>query len=188
MRLQEPEPHEIVDLDCPWWRTPCGTAKTPYKTIPWVDAHAFDLGAWMAPKCVVLAWTTGPTHLQEAAVFRTWMERFKLYEAGIAYVWIKTSRKTGEPIGASGPRPRLVKQLGEYVQAFTTQARGRVFPLLTQSQVQFVFAPKPRRNEHSRKPPEVRDRTVELLGDRKRVELFARDEAPGWNRWGDEAP
>jgi N6-adenosine-specific RNA methylase IME4 len=33
---------------------------------------------------------------------------------------------------------------------------------------------------HSAKPPEVRDRLVALLGDVPRVELFAREAAPGW--------
>ena len=40
--------------------------------------------------------------------------------------------------------------------------------------------------EHSRKPEEVPERIVQLLGDLPRVELFAREEAPGWVAWGDE--
>ena len=88
--------------------------------------------------------------------------------------------------GASGPPPKLVKQLGEQVIALTTRKRGRVFPLLTEAQPQWVFAPKPGRGSHSRKPPVVRDNIVELLGDRPRVELFAREHPPGWNAWGDE--
>lgn len=185
MILDRPAPHQIVYLDPSWFRTPCGTAKTPYKTMTWPELHAFDLGAWLAKDALVFCWMTGPTHLKEAAVLATWCERFGLHEAGIAYIWIKTT-KSGKPIGASGPRPKLVKQLGEVVIALTTRKRGRVFPLLTESQSQWVFAPKPKRGDHSRKPPVVRDRIVELLGDRPRVELFARDEAPGWNAWGDE--
>lgn len=29
---------------------------------------------------------------------------------------------------------------------------------------------------------------VELMGDLPRIELFAREAAPGWDAWGDEAP
>jgi N6-adenosine-specific RNA methylase IME4 len=69
----------------------------------------------------------------------------------------------------------------------TTRKRGRVFPLLTEAQVQTVFAPKPRRGEHSRKPAKVRSNIVELLGDhRSKAELFAREEFEGWNAFGDE--
>ena len=42
--------------------------------------------------------------------------------------------------------------------------------------------------EHSRKPAEIRDRIVELCGDVPRIELFARQSADGWDRWGNEAP
>lgn len=41
---------------------------------------------------------------------------------------------------------------------------------------------------HSKKPDETRRRIVELLGDVPRLELFARDRAPGWDAWGNEAP
>lgn len=42
--------------------------------------------------------------------------------------------------------------------------------------------------QHSAKPPIVRDRIVELMGDVPRIELFARDAAEGWDVWGLEAP
>jgi N6-adenosine-specific RNA methylase IME4 len=42
------------------------------------------------------------------------------------------------------------------------------------------------REHHSKKPDEVRNRIVELLGDLPRVELFAREEHDGWHRWGNE--
>ena len=42
--------------------------------------------------------------------------------------------------------------------------------------------------QHSRKPAETRDRIVELMGDLPRIELFAREAAPGWDAWGNEPP
>ena len=42
------------------------------------------------------------------------------------------------------------------------------------------------REEHSKKPDETRDRIVRLMGDLPRVELFARQTAPGWEVWGNE--
>lgn len=48
------------------------------------------------------------------------------------------------------------------------------------------------RAEHSRKPPEVRNRIVNLMGDIPRIELFARErnelfnEYDGWDVWGNE--
>ena len=40
--------------------------------------------------------------------------------------------------------------------------------------------------EHSKKPEEARRRIVALMGDLPRVELFARQPAPGWDVWGNE--
>ena len=34
----------------------------------------------------------------------------------------------------------------------------------------------------------ARRRIVELLGDVPRIELFARQRAPGWDAWGDQTP
>ena len=48
---------------------------------------------------------------------------------------------------------------------------------------QVIFEPT---REHSRKPDCTRDRIVDLLGDLPRVELFARQTAPGWDSWGDQ--
>ena len=53
-----------------------------------------------------------------------------------------------------------------------------------ESQIQFeakVYA-------HSSKPAQVRDMIVELCGDLPRLEMFARDQVPGWDCWGNEAP
>ena len=42
--------------------------------------------------------------------------------------------------------------------------------------------------EHSRKPDEVREWILALLGDEPRIELFARQITPGWDVWGNEVP
>ena len=40
--------------------------------------------------------------------------------------------------------------------------------------------------EHSKKPDIVRDKIVELCGDVKRIELFARDSYEGWDCEGNQ--
>jgi N6-adenosine-specific RNA methylase IME4 len=40
--------------------------------------------------------------------------------------------------------------------------------------------------EHSRKPDEIRERIVQLIGDVPRIELFARQRFKGWDASGDE--
>lgn len=101
---------------------------------------------------------------------------------GVAFVWIKTKRD-GSPIGAQGVRPSIVKPLTEFVLAASRVPNGRPMPLGSESVVQTVFAP---RREHSRKPDEVRERIEQLYPDARRLEVFARTSAPGWDVWGNE--
>ena len=42
------------------------------------------------------------------------------------------------------------------------------------------------RTKHSKKPDIVRENIVKLLGDRPRIELFARQKTEGWDVWGNE--
>lgn len=48
---------------------------------------------------------------------------------------------------------------------------------------QLVVAPI---KEHSRKPNEIKDRIIQLVGDLPRIELFARQKTEGWDVWGNE--
>lgn len=48
---------------------------------------------------------------------------------------------------------------------------------------QLIFSPLRR---HSEKPPETRDKIVELMGELPRIELFARQKIDGWDCWGNE--
>ncbi len=179
--------YQILYADFPWPYTSFGTARLPYKSLSWDQIARFPWHHYMADQCVVFYWATGPYLIQQVFLLLYWMQRYNLRYLGMPYVWVKT-RKDGKPIGAAGPRPTLVKPLDEFVLAFTNVKRGRPFPLLTEAQNQNVFAPKPKRGEHSRKPAEVRRRIVELLGDRPRLELFARDNPEGWDVLGDETP
>lgn len=177
--------YEIVYADFPWPYTSFGTAKLPYRCMTIAEISNFDWSRFIAKRCIVFSWATGPALEIAFECSRVWKQRHGLHWVGVPYIWVKT-KKDGTPIKASGPRPRLVKSLDEFVLAFSTTPNERTFPLLTESQVQHVFAQKPKRGEHSRKPAVIRDMIVELLGRRPRIELFARERVRGWDAWGDE--
>jgi site-specific DNA-methyltransferase (adenine-specific) len=50
---------------------------------------------------------------------------------------------------------------------------------------QLIFSPL---RKHSQKPDEAREKIIELKGggNLKRLELFAREKADGWDIWGNE--
>lgn len=175
--------YEIILADFPWPYKPCGTAKLPYESMGWESIRAFPWQEFLGPKCVIFSWIASSSiFAQQMQVHLEWAAKYKWHSAGIPYIWDKLCQD-GSPIGATGPRARLVKAQKELLTAWTTTP-GRTFPLLTERQRQAVAAP---RTEHSVKPPIVRDLIVELLGDRPRLELFARQEVDGWDQIGAEA-
>jgi len=177
--------YEIIYADFPVPYTSFGTAKLPYQQMTEEEICEFDWGRWMAKHCIAFVWATCPKLDVIMRAGEEWRRRWGLHFQGVPFIWVKTT-KDGAAIGASGPRPRLVKPLDELVLAFSTTPNRRTFPLQSESIRQHQFAPKSR--THSRKPAIIRDKIVELLGDRPRIELFARERVPGWNGWGDEYP
>lgn len=177
---------EISYSDFPWSYTSFGTAKLPYESMTNDEIAGFDWSPIVQGEHIAFVWATGPK-LDVALECGACWKQHGLHYQGVAFVWVKT-KLDGTPIGASGPRPRLVKPIDEFVLAYSTTPKRRTFPLLSEKVNQNVFAPKPRKGEHSRKPPAVRDRIVTLLGDRPRIELFAREVVPGWDGHGDEYP
>jgi N6-adenosine-specific RNA methylase IME4 len=197
--------YEIVYADFPWMYSSFGTAKLTYQQMTEPEIAAFDWSRFMAKRCAVFSWVTGPKMNMAFRCIEEWEKRHGLYYQGVAYIWVKTT-KDGVPIRASGPRPRFVKPLDELLLVFSTHPKERVFPLLSERQVQHVLEPdlsdyemlppewpveyvlEPKQQVHSRKPAIFRDLIVELLGDRPRIELFAREAWPGWDCYGFEAP
>ncbi len=173
-------PFEIVYADPPW----------PYYGSPIKDAAAGKHYALMSQEALaklpvrdimtkraaLFVWATGPRlHLALELV-----QRWGLHFRGVLYVWVKTNRR-GEIIRGQGVAPTFTKPTTEFVLAATTTPTGRPFPLQDLAQAQVVLHP---RSEHSRKPAIFRAMIEELCGKRSRIELFARDSAPGWASWG----
>lgn len=177
-------PYDIVLADPPWsyYGSPdkMAAAGKHYKLMSQEELANLPLRDIMSDSAALFLWATGPRLHYAIDLIRQW----GLHYRGVAYVWVKT-RRDGQIIGAQGIPPTFVKPTTEFVLAATTKPRGRPFEILDFKQQQVVLAP---RGEHSAKPKEVREKIVELCGDRKRIELFARDQAPGWDVWGDEAP
>ena len=92
------------------------------------------------------------------------------------FLWVKQNRKADSWF---------------YGMGFWTRSNAEVCLLATRGRPkrqcagihQFVIS---HIEQHSKKPDEVRDKIVKLMGDQPRVELFARQKTPGWDVWGNE--
>ena len=95
----------------------------------------------------------------------------------VAFEWLKTHKKSGKPTEFMGGW-----LVGGAVELCLLGKRGK--PKRISPRVHRLI--KSERREHSRKPDETRDRIVNLVGDLPRIELFARQQTPGWDVWGNE--
>lgn len=178
--------YQVLYADCPWayYGSPDKdqAAGKHYALMGQEALKALPVRDITAKRAALFMWATGPRLPEAIDVMRAWGFHYR----GVAYVWVKTSAQ-GRIISGQGVRPTFVKPTTELVLVGSTCKTGRPLPLLTEGQGQVFLGPRPG-NRHSAKPPGIRDRIVQLLGDVPRIELFARDAAPGWDVWGNEAP
>src|SRR5690606_20730524 len=96
--------YEIIYGDFPWsGYTPCGTARLPYEMMTEDEIKSWDWSRWMAKRCVILLWVTGPKLDVAFRCVEAWKASHGLRYVGVVYKWIKTT-KDGKPIRAAGPR------------------------------------------------------------------------------------
>ena len=126
-------------------------------------------------------WVTFPQIEQCFDVFRAWGFKYKTN----LFTWVKLNKQNKEPFWGMGYYTR------SNVELCLIGTRGRGLEAKTHSIHSVVFHPI---MEHSRKPPVIREKIVELFGDLPRIELFARKENSlfehkdwqGWDVWGNE--
>lgn len=169
--------YEIILADPPWsYRDSANAGKRgavhKYQTMSLLDICALDVASLAAPNCLLAMWWVPPMPEEALAVVKAWGFRLKTMKG---FTWHKTTKHGKSAFG-----------MGNWTRANTEDClfavRGK--PKRINAGVrQFVESP---RGRHSAKPPEARDRLVQLMGDVPRVELFAREVAPGWDAWGTE--
>lgn len=176
--------YNIVYADPPWsyYGDPNKdqAAGKHYKLMSDNEIWSMPVRKICSEKAVLFLWATSPR--LDAAIET--VKRWGFHYRGIAWVWVKTTN-AGKIINGQGVRPSFVKPTVELVLVGSTEKKGRTFPLLTESMSNVILAARPN-NKHSKKPEIFRQMITDLLGDRKRIELFARNSAPGWDLFGNE--
>lgn len=176
--------YNIIYADPPWSyrqkggpRGKRGAASAHYDTMTTEEICALPVknmcGGGYA---VCLLWATFPNIREALRVMEAWGFEYRT----AAFVWIKKNRKNGGNFWGMGAYTRANEEVCLLGTTPGTKARQVVKSHGVQ---QVIEAPVER---HSRKPAEVRERIVRLLGDVPRIELFARERVPGWDAWGNE--
>jgi len=166
----------VIYADPAWLfsvRSPKGegrSARSHYSVMDLDAIKALPVAELAAPDCVLLMWAIDPMLPQALEVIRAWGFTYKT----VGFYWMKTNRD-GSPFTGMGywtranPEQCLLATRGSPKRLARDVARLIVSP----------------RREHSRKPDEVQGRIERLLPG-PYVELFARQQRPAWDAWGDQ--
>lgn len=168
--------YDVIYADPPWRYNDkhCnGGCANHYHTMSFDDMRAMPIQQISRQDCVLFMWITYPMLNKGLELMEAWGFLYKT----IGFQWIKKNKNgSGDFFG-----------LGRWTRGNTEGCfigvKGN--PCRCDASVrQIVRAPV---DEHSRKPPIIRDKIKQLLGEElDYIELFAREKAPGWDCWGDE--
>ena len=122
--------------------------------------------------CILFIWVIDSMLPEALQVIKKWNFKYKT----VAFTWVKQNKKSDGYFTGMGywtrcnPEQCLLATKGNPKR-------------LSKAVRQLIIS---KRQEHSRKPDEIRNRIVELCGDLPRIELFARNKTKGWSVWGNE--
>ena len=167
--------YQVIYADPPWDYQQCrlsGSAKKHYPTMRIEELCALPVADIADRDCALFLWATFPQLPEALRLIQAWGFMYKT----VAFVWLKQNRKA---------------LTWFYGLGFWTRSNAEICLLATKGHPkrqsagihQLVISPVER---HSKKPDEVREKIVELMGDVPRIELFARQQTPGWDVWGNE--
>ena len=177
--LNTDKKYQVIYADPPWRyadRGCNGACEKHYKTMTIKDLCDLPVNGIAADDCALFMWSTYPMLREAMILMGEWGFKYKT----IAFQWLKLN-KSGKGFffglgrwTRGNTEPCLIGTKGNPYKFVQSKSVGQVIqhPL----------------TQHSAKPPIVRDKIIELMGDIPRIELFARESAVGWDRWGNEAP
>lgn len=148
------------------------SAQRHYSCMELEDIKKLPIKEISEKDCILFLWVTFPFFEKCFEVIKAWGFEYKT----CGFVWAKRNKKSDSYFWGCG---------------HWTRANAEICLIATKGNPKRVSASvhqicDARVMEHSKKPEEIRDRIVKLIGDKPRIELFARQHADGWDCWGDE--
>lgn len=169
--------YNIIYADPPWnfnFRKRKGLSDAAkdnlYDTMEGQDIINLPFKELADDNCILFLWVMNSEIPLALKCIDEWGFKYKT----VAFTWVKTTKNTyhfgGGNWTRSNPEICLLATKGK-IKRLSASVRNLVFSRL---------------REHSRKPDEIRDAIVELVGDLPKIELFARTETEGWDVWGNQ--
>lgn len=170
--------YKVIYADPPWTfkcYSQKGEGRAPqkhYECMTKGDIQALPVQEIADEDCVLFLWVTFPCLEEGLELIKRWGFKYKT----CAFSWAKKNKKSEGYFTGLGYWTRANVELC----LLATKGNPK---RISKAVKQLVVSPL---RDHSRKPDEVRERIVELMGDVPRIELFARGQYDGWDVWGNE--
>lgn len=177
--------YQIIYADPPWKyqlfsdKPPCSRKADEdyYEVMDLLDMAQLPIKDILDNDAVLFMWATFPAMQTAIKLMRSWGFHYRT----VAFVWVKKNKNIDSNfmgmggwtrsnaevclLGVKGNPKRISKSVRQIIEAQVIEAKI---------------------GEHSVKPPETREKILELMGDLPRIELFARQKTEGWDVWGNE--
>lgn len=174
--------YQIIYADPPWsyrvWAGKGRTAANHYNLMTIEDICKLDIKSITDDNCILFLWVTPPCLNESFKVIDAWGFTYKT----IGFTWVKRNKKTRSWFWGLGYWTRANAELCLIATKGNPKRVSKRVHQIVETSL----------GEHSRKPQEVRERIVKLMGDLPRIELFARErgelfnEYDGWDTWGNQ--
>lgn len=172
--------YNIIYADPPWkykaWSNKGNgrSAENHYNTMDIQDIVNMKnvINKISASDCVLFIWVTYPCLKEALKVITEWGFIYKT----CAFTWVKKNKKSNSWFWGMGYWTRANSEICLIAK------KGKI-SRKSASVHQIIDTPI---EEHSKKPDIVREKIVELIGDKPRIELFARQSVDNWDCWGNE--
>ena len=167
--------YRIIYADVPWsYENPKNhdpaMGGISYPTMTLDEIKNLPIAKIADKDCALFFWVTMPKLSEAMEVIEAWNFAYTT----CAFTWVKMNPKNGGIYSGLGHWTNGNAELCLFAKRGTPKRVAKNIK-------QIVMAP---RGRHSVKPAEVRDRIVWLMGDVPRIELFARQQAEGWDSLG----
>ncbi len=170
--------YKIIYADPPWSisstsQIPSGRpGSRPYRAMRMVDIYSLPVESISEEDTVLFLWATAPLIPEAIHCMKAWGFEYK----SVAFTWVKRNKSGNGWFWGMGWWTRSNPEycmLG--IKGNPKRVSAKVHSVIDSPIM-----------GHSKKPDEVREKIIELCGDVPRIELFAREKAPGWDSWGNE--
>ena len=170
--------YDIIYADTPWYFKTYSnkgnkrSAIQHYNCMSIDDIYNLPINSICNNDCILFLWVVDPMLPEAMEVIKKWGFKFKT----VAFTWVKENKKSEGYFTGLGYWTRANPEMC----LLATKGKPK---RISKAVRQLIIS---KRQEHSKKPDEIRDRIVELCGDLSRIELFARQRVQGWDCWGNE--